>query len=102
MWRERFRNKNKSLPLTDYIKRLMATLRDHQAAQATAGYELLIHSLTHEHSNKNFDRHLLLFQKWCRDYNDGFYIRDLDFVVIVLGILRERLSSHYKLFRTVL
>lgn len=65
-------------------------------------YDILIHSLTHEHSKEFFDRHVLLFEKWCRDYNDGLFISDLDYVITVFSILRERLLSHYALFRPVL
>lgn len=35
-------------------------------------YELLIHSLSHGHTKMNFDRHVLLFDKWTRDYKDGY------------------------------
>lgn len=34
-------------------------------------YALLIHSLTHEHTQSNVERHVLLIQKWIRDNDDG-------------------------------
>lgn len=34
-------------------------------------YKLLIHSLTHEHTQFNGGRHLLLMQKWIRDNEEG-------------------------------
>ena len=35
-------------------------------------YKLLIHSLTHEHTQVNGERHLLLMQKWIRDNEEGY------------------------------
>ena len=35
-------------------------------------YKLLIHSLTHEHTQANGERHLLLMQKWIRDNEEGY------------------------------
>jgi hypothetical protein len=34
-------------------------------------YELLLHSLTHQHMQANQDRHVLILEKWCRDFCDG-------------------------------
>ena len=65
-------------------------------------YELLIHSLTHEHTKEYIDRHLLLYEKWCRDYNDGFYIRDINYIIQLFEILRDRCQTHRDMFLPVL
>ena len=65
-------------------------------------YVLLLHSLTHDHTADNYERHCLLFDKWCRDYADGVYICHLKYVVSLLEILRERIESHSVLFLPVL
>ena len=35
-------------------------------------YRLLLHSLTHEHTHVNVERHLMLLQKWIRDNDEGY------------------------------
>lgn len=61
-------------------------------------YENLLHSLQHEHTRNNFDRHVLVVEKWCRTFSEGVLICDLLDVVALLKILRERLTSHAELF----
>lgn len=73
-----------------------------QAQSASQQYELMLHGLTHEHNASYFDRHALLLEKWCRDYSEGLYIRDLRYVIRAFAVLRERLASHPRLFRGVL
>ena len=34
-------------------------------------YENLLHALSHEHTQNNFDRHALVIEKWCRTFADG-------------------------------
>jgi hypothetical protein len=65
---------------------------------ADENYQLLLHSLTHDHTESNVDRHVLLFEKWCRDYVDGVYICHLKYVIKLLQILRERVELHSALF----
>jgi len=65
-------------------------------------YELLIHSLTHEHTKQYIDRHQLLYEKWCRDYTDGFYIRDINYITKLFEILRDRCQTHRSMFLPIL
>lgn len=65
-------------------------------------YILLIHSLTHDHTSENYERHCLLFEKWCRDYTEGVYICHLKYVVSLLEILRQRIERHPSMFLPVL
>ena len=65
-------------------------------------YELLIHSLTHEHTKQYIDRHLLLYEKWCRDYSDGFYIRDISYIIQLFDILRNRCQTHRSMFLPII
>ena len=65
-------------------------------------YELLIHALSHEHTRENIDRHALALEKWIRDYDEGFYVRDLRDIIVVLQIMRERLLSHPEIFSGIL
>lgn len=41
------------------------------ALDAARKYDSLLHSLTHEDTKSDFDRHVLLFDNWSRDYDDG-------------------------------
>jgi hypothetical protein len=76
---------------------------DHKAGiEAEERYKLLIHSLIHEHTCTFFDRHVLLLEKWCRDYYDGFFIRDLEHVIVVMQILKSRIETHKDMFRHIL
>lgn len=34
-------------------------------------YESLLHSLQHEHTKGNVERHVLSLEKWCRTFADG-------------------------------
>ena len=70
--------------------------------EAIKQYELLIHSLTHEHTKQYVDRHLLLYEKWCRDYNEGFYIRDISYIIQLFDILRDRIRSHRSMFLPII
>lgn len=65
-------------------------------------YALLLHALTHEDTNQNIERHQLLLQKWCRDFANGFYIRDLTSVVACFRVLRERFFSYPEMFRDII
>jgi len=38
----------------------------------TASYELLLHGLSHEQSKLNYDRHILVLEKWCRESSNGY------------------------------
>jgi len=80
----------------------MTSAMSSTAQQGAAAYDLLLHSLTHEHTKNYYDRHLLLFEKWCRDYSEGFFIRDLPYIMSLFGVLRDRLETHPSLFRGVL
>ena len=71
-------------------------------SQEEEAYVLLLHSLTHEDTEENFDRHCLLFEKWCRDYSEGIYICHLKYVLQLLEILRSRIESHSSLFLPIL
>lgn len=76
---------------------------DHKAGiEAEERYKLLIHSLIHEHTCTFYDRHVLLLEKWCRDYYDGFFIRDLEHVIMVMQILKSRIETHKDMFRHIL
>ena len=79
-----------------------ATAMTQKAQEAAQSYELMLHGLTHEHNAGNIDRHALLLEKWCRDFCEGFYIRDLRYVIQVFGVLRKRLATHPSLFRPAL
>ena len=70
--------------------------------EAAQSYELLIHSLSHEHNATHYERHVLLLDKWTRDYAEGFFVRDLRYIMVVFGIMRDRLDTHPLLFREVL
>lgn len=72
------------------------------ASASSSGLELLLHSLSHEHNAQYVDRHVLLLEKWTRDYAEGLYIRDLPYVMSVFAVLRDRLATHPGLFREVL
>ena len=65
-------------------------------------YSLLLHALTHDDTSQNIERHQLLLQKWCRDFAEGFYIRDLISVVACFQILRERFSANPDMFRDII
>jgi len=65
-------------------------------------YESLIHTLCHEHTKHNVDRHVLAFEKWRRMFDDGLFIKDLNHVIVLLDVLRERLDSHPDMFEPVL
>jgi hypothetical protein len=34
-------------------------------------YENILHSLHHEHTKDNIDRHVLVYEKWCRTFSTG-------------------------------
>ena len=63
---------------------------------------LLLHSLTHEDTATNYSRHQLVLQKWCRDFKEGFFIRDLEYIIQVFAVVRDRLVSHHQMFRPIL
>lgn len=69
--------------------------------ESAKDHELLIHTLTHEHSVDNIPRHKQVLMQWTRDYAEGFFIRDLQYVIRIFGILRERLANDRDLFREV-
>ena len=77
------------------------TIGSLSAADASAKYELLLHSLTHEDTCSNYSRHQLVLEQWARDFSEGFFIRDLPYVGRVLDVLRERLALHESMFRPV-
>jgi len=41
---------------------------------AKADYELLLHTLSHEDTRSNIDRHALSLQKWLRTYEEGYIL----------------------------
>jgi hypothetical protein len=69
------------------------------AGEAAAQYELLLHSICHQQTLNYVDRHVLLFEKWCRDYDDGLFIRDLKYIIPLLQTFRERYDVNPQLFR---
>ena len=69
------------------------------ADESAKEHELLIHTLTHEHSVDNIPRHKQVLMQWTRDYAEGFFIRDLGHIITIFGILRDRLASHPDMFR---
>ena len=69
--------------------------------ESAKDHELLIHTLTHEHSVGNIIRHKQVLMQWTKDYAEGFFIRDLKYVIEIFGILRDRLASDHDLFREV-
>jgi len=76
------------------------TMQQQQAASRQ--YELLLHGLSHEDNVRYIDRHVLMLEKWSRDFSEGFFIRDLRYVIQVFSVLRERLDSHPLLFQSAL
>ncbi len=72
------------------------------ATESAKQLQLLLHSLTHEDTRENYSRHQLVLQKWCRDYCEGFFVRDLYFVCEIFGVLRDRLRTHKQMFRPIL
>lgn len=73
-----------------------------QKTASAASYELLLHALSHEQTKTNYDRHVLVLEKWCRESTGGLYISDLTYVVSVLQILKERIAMHPTMFEPVL
>jgi hypothetical protein len=69
------------------------------ADESAKEHELLIHTLTHEHSVDNIPRHKQVLMQWTRDYAEGFFIRDLGHIITIFGILRDRMASHPDMFR---
>lgn len=65
-------------------------------------HELIIHSLAHEDNAGNFDRHVLVIEKWLRNYSAGFFIRDLEEIIQILSVLRSRMETHPQMFQSVL
>lgn len=80
----------------------MSRVASQSAEESAKDHELLIHTLTHEHSVSNVSRHEQALRQWTKDYAEGFFIRDLHYVIQIFGILRERLASHQEMFREIL
>ena len=83
------------------INSSMSRVASLSAEESAKDHELLIHTLTHEHSVGNITRHKQVLVQWTKDYAEGFFIRDLKYVIAIFGILRDRLSSNRDLFREV-
>jgi hypothetical protein len=64
-------------------------------------YEVLIHAISHEHTRDNFDRHVLVLEKWLRDYEKGFFLRDLPSINFIIVLLRERMVTQNELFQPI-
>eukprot|EP01041_Mallomonas_annulata_P000888 gene888-1723_t len=71
-------------------------------ASRKSTYELLLHAINHEQTKENYERHVLVLEKWCRESTGGLYISDLKYVVEVLQIMQERLLVHPTMFTPVL
>lgn len=81
---------------------LGVTIGAQSAQEGAKQLELIIHSLTHEDTRDNIARHQLVLQKWCRDYREGFFVRELHYVCEILAVLRDRLVTHRAMFRQIL
>jgi hypothetical protein len=64
-------------------------------------YDVLIHAISHEHTKDNFDRHVLVLEKWLRDYQNGFFMRDLSYINFIIALLRERIVVQMELFAPI-
>jgi len=80
---------------------LAVAVGSQSASEAAKKLELVLHSLTHEDTRDNIARHQLVLQKWCRDYHEGFFVRELHYVCEILAVLRSRLSTHRVMFRPI-
>ena len=81
---------------------LMNSTASLKAQQSAKEYEILIHAISHEHTKSNIDRHVLVLEKWLRDYTKGFFLRDLTYIIKIMQLLNERLISHTELFQPIL
>ena len=86
---------------------------DDSVTNYTEYYENLLHSLQHDHTRQNHERHVLVIEKWCRTFRQGcahiplisqylcfvrIFIKDLGYVSKLLNILQERLTENVELF----
>ena len=62
-------------------------------------YRLLLHSLTHEDTEMNIERHVLVISKWLRDNDEGILLRDLEYVSQMLVVMRRSMVAHPAAFR---
>ena len=62
-------------------------------------YRLLLHSLTHEDTETNVERHVLVISKWLRDNDEGILLRDLEYVSQMLVVMRRSMMTHPAAFR---
>ena len=65
-------------------------------------YSVLLHAIAHEDNKDNIDRHALVLDKWIRENAEGYLVRDLQYIIQIFPILRDRLNTHFPRFRDIL
>ena len=72
------------------------------AEQSRQYYSVLLHAVAHEDNKDNIERHALVLDKWIRENAEGYLVRDLQYIIQIFPVLRDRLNTHYSRFRDIL